>query len=89
MQVICLNILRAMFKDSKFGEDVFPYASDGLMIAIKGFASHIWAVRIKISVFMLAYLCKSITFSAYFVVFLKQMFLSFLLQFLHHLKQWK
>ncbi|XP_065068147.1 tRNA (32-2'-O)-methyltransferase regulator THADA-like isoform X1 [Rhopilema esculentum] len=44
-KVITLNILRAMFRDSKFGEDVFPYASDGLMIAVKGFSSSIWAIR--------------------------------------------
>ena len=48
MQVICLNILRALFKDSKFGEDVALYASDGLKIAIKGFSSNIWAVRIAV-----------------------------------------
>ncbi|MAG86060.1 MAG: hypothetical protein CMB97_01445 [Flavobacteriaceae bacterium] len=33
-----------MYKDTKFGEDVFPYVSDGFVISINGFSSNIWAV---------------------------------------------
>lgn len=43
--VISLNILRAFYKDTKLCEDVFPYISDGVMIAVKGFSSSNWAIR--------------------------------------------
>lgn len=44
-QVHALNILRALFRDTKLGENVIPYVADGLQAAILGFMSPIWAVR--------------------------------------------
>ncbi|XP_057316978.1 thyroid adenoma-associated protein homolog isoform X2 [Hydractinia symbiolongicarpus] len=43
--VISLNILRAFYKDTKLCEDIFPYISDGVVIAVKGFSSSNWAIR--------------------------------------------
>ena len=39
-----LNILRAMFKDTRLGDDVAPYIADGLKVAILGFKSPLWSV---------------------------------------------
>ncbi|XP_046339064.2 thyroid adenoma-associated protein homolog [Haliotis rufescens] len=44
-QVHSLNILRALFRDTRLGEDVVPYIADGLKAAILGFKSQVWAVR--------------------------------------------
>ncbi|XP_067681790.1 tRNA (32-2'-O)-methyltransferase regulator THADA-like [Haliotis asinina] len=44
-QVHSLNILRALFRDTRLGEDVVPYVADGLKAAILGFKSQVWAVR--------------------------------------------
>ncbi|XP_062911751.1 tRNA (32-2'-O)-methyltransferase regulator THADA-like isoform X2 [Mobula hypostoma] len=44
-QVHALNILRALFRDTKLGENVIPYVADGLQAAILGFTSPVWAVR--------------------------------------------
>ena len=43
--IIALNVLRAFFKDTSLGEDVTQYVSDGIIIAISGFSSSMWAVR--------------------------------------------
>lgn len=43
--VIALNILRAFFKDANLCEDVYEFVGDGVIIAIKGFSSNIWAIR--------------------------------------------
>lgn len=43
--VIALNILRAFYKDAKLGEDVLPFVSDGVMIALSGFSSSLWPIR--------------------------------------------
>ena len=43
--VISLNILRSFYKDAKLCEDVFPFISDGIIIAIEGFSSPIWSIR--------------------------------------------
>ena len=43
--VISLNILRAFFKDAQLCEDVMPYISDGVIIALCGFASSLWPIR--------------------------------------------
>ena len=43
--VISLNILRAFFKDAKLCEDVAPYVSDGVVIALEGFSSSLWPIR--------------------------------------------
>lgn len=44
-QVHSLNILRALFRDTRLGEDVVPYIADGLKAAILGFKSQVWAVN--------------------------------------------
>ncbi|XP_015265644.1 PREDICTED: thyroid adenoma-associated protein [Gekko japonicus] len=44
-QVHALNILRALFKDTRLGENIIPYVADGMQAAILGFTSSIWAVR--------------------------------------------
>lgn len=43
-QVHALNILRALFRDARLGENVMPYVADGIQAAILGFTSPIWAV---------------------------------------------
>uniref|UniRef100_A0A670K1I0 tRNA (32-2'-O)-methyltransferase regulator THADA n=1 Tax=Podarcis muralis TaxID=64176 RepID=A0A670K1I0_PODMU len=44
-QVHALNILRALFKDTRLGENIIPYVADGMRAAILGFTSSVWAVR--------------------------------------------
>ncbi|ORX55175.1 hypothetical protein DM01DRAFT_1407189 [Hesseltinella vesiculosa] len=44
-QVHALNIMRTMFMDSKLGNRVLEYASDGFFMAIDGFSSPSWAIR--------------------------------------------
>ncbi|XP_039213683.1 thyroid adenoma-associated protein isoform X2 [Crotalus tigris] len=44
-QVHALNILRALFKDTRLGEHIIPYVADGMQAAILGFTSSVWAVR--------------------------------------------
>ncbi|XP_066480591.1 tRNA (32-2'-O)-methyltransferase regulator THADA isoform X2 [Tiliqua scincoides] len=42
-QVHALNILRALFKDTRLGENIIPYVADGMRAAILGFTSSVWA----------------------------------------------
>ena len=44
VQVHACNILRALYRETKLGEDVFPFVSDGVAVAITGFHSDSWAV---------------------------------------------
>ncbi|XP_051017353.1 thyroid adenoma-associated protein [Acomys russatus] len=44
-QVHALNILRALFRDTRLGENILPYVADGAKAAILGFTSPVWAVR--------------------------------------------
>ncbi|XP_046281080.2 thyroid adenoma-associated protein [Marmota monax] len=44
-QVHALNILRALFRDARLGENIIPYVADGAKAAILGFTSPVWAVR--------------------------------------------
>ncbi|NXN98183.1 THADA protein, partial [Rhinopomastus cyanomelas] len=44
-QVHALNILRALFRDTRLGENIMPYVADGIQAAILGFTSPVWAVR--------------------------------------------
>ncbi|XP_067421161.1 tRNA (32-2'-O)-methyltransferase regulator THADA [Emydura macquarii macquarii] len=44
-QVHALNILRALFRDTRFGENIIPYIADGIQAAILGFTSAVWTVR--------------------------------------------
>lgn len=43
-QVHACNILRALYRDTKLGEAVFPFVSEGVIVAIDGFLSESWAV---------------------------------------------
>ncbi|XP_020856915.1 tRNA (32-2'-O)-methyltransferase regulator THADA isoform X2 [Phascolarctos cinereus] len=45
IQVHALNILRALFRDTRLGENIIPYVADGIQAAILGFTSPVWAVR--------------------------------------------
>ena len=38
------NILRALYKETKLGEDVYPYVAEGVQVAVEGFLSDSWAV---------------------------------------------
>ncbi|KAG8584255.1 hypothetical protein GDO81_008754 [Engystomops pustulosus] len=44
-QVHALNILRAVFRDTRLGENIIPYVGEGTQAAILGFTSPVWAVR--------------------------------------------
>jgi thyroid adenoma-associated protein len=46
LQIHSLNILRALFRDTRLGEDVFPYVADGVKIAISGYSSTYWPVNL-------------------------------------------
>lgn len=62
-QVHALNILRAMYRDTRLGEEVFQFIADGVKAAVTGFGSHLWAVRyslIKMFFHFLQYLHISI-----------------------------
>lgn len=43
-QVHACNVLRALYRDTKLGEAVFPFVSEGVIVAIDGFLSESWAV---------------------------------------------
>ncbi|VDH97201.1 Hypothetical predicted protein [Mytilus galloprovincialis] len=43
-KVHSLNILRAMYRDTRLGEDVTPFISGGLQAAILGFKSKFWGI---------------------------------------------
>ncbi|CAH1240076.1 THADA [Branchiostoma lanceolatum] len=43
--VHALNILKALFKNAKLGENIFPYIIDGVKVTILGFGSEVWAIR--------------------------------------------
>ncbi|XP_015218624.2 thyroid adenoma-associated protein isoform X1 [Lepisosteus oculatus] len=44
-QVHSLNILRALFRDTRLSENIVPYVAEGVQAAILGFTSPVWAVR--------------------------------------------
>uniref|UniRef100_A0A8C5J6S6 tRNA (32-2'-O)-methyltransferase regulator THADA n=1 Tax=Junco hyemalis TaxID=40217 RepID=A0A8C5J6S6_JUNHY len=44
-QVHALNILRALYRDTRLGENIMPYVADGIKASILGFMSPVWAVR--------------------------------------------
>ena len=43
--VHALNILRALYRESRLGDQVVPFIPDGITIAIQGFAESFWPVR--------------------------------------------
>ncbi|XP_078695744.1 tRNA (32-2'-O)-methyltransferase regulator THADA-like [Branchiostoma floridae x Branchiostoma belcheri] len=43
--VHALNILKALFRNTKLGEHIFPYIVDGVRVTILGFGSEVWAIR--------------------------------------------
>ena len=45
-QVHSLNVMRALFRDSRLSEDVYPYIAQAMMAALNGYASNFWAVSI-------------------------------------------
>ena len=42
--VHALNILRALYRDSRLGEHIVPFIPQGVMIAIEGFSAPLWPV---------------------------------------------
>lgn len=44
IKVHARNILRALYKETKLGEDVYPYVAEGVLVAVEGFLSDSWAV---------------------------------------------
>ena len=48
--VHALNILRALFRESRLGDHVMPYVASGFKAALFGISSHVWAVSIPVSV---------------------------------------
>lgn len=40
-----LNILRALFRDAKISEEIIPYVSKGVKLAVEGYANNSWFVR--------------------------------------------
>lgn len=58
-QVHALNILRALFRDTRLGENIIPFVSDGMQAAVLGFTSPVWAVSFDVPAF---YLCSSLWF---------------------------
>lgn len=46
IQVHALNILRALYRDTRLGENIVPFVSEGMQAAILGFTSPVWAVSV-------------------------------------------
>ena len=44
--VHALNILRAVFRESRLGDHVMPYVASGFKAALYGISSHVWAVSV-------------------------------------------
>ncbi|XP_035387280.1 thyroid adenoma-associated protein isoform X1 [Electrophorus electricus] len=44
-QVHALNILRALYRDTRLGENIMPFVSEGVQAAVLGFTAPTWAVR--------------------------------------------
>ena len=44
--VHALNILRALYRESRLGEYVIPFIPEGVEIAVHGFSAAIWPVSL-------------------------------------------
>ncbi|CAG8489964.1 6184_t:CDS:10 [Paraglomus occultum] len=44
-QVHAFNSLRTIFMDARLATEVLTFVADGIMLSIRGFASHSWAIR--------------------------------------------
>lgn len=42
--VHALNILRALYRDSRLGEQIVPFIPEGVEIAVHGFSASLWPV---------------------------------------------
>ena len=42
--VHALNILRALYRDSRLGEQIIPFIPEGVEIAVHGFSASLWPV---------------------------------------------
>ena len=42
--VHALNILRALYRDSRLGEHIIPFIPEGVKIAVDGFSASLWPV---------------------------------------------
>ena len=42
--VHALNILRALYRDSRLGEHIIPFIPEGVEIAVHGFSASLWPV---------------------------------------------
>ncbi len=51
-QVHALNILRALYRDTRLGENIVPFVSEGMQAAILGFTSPVWAVSVPFYLFL-------------------------------------
>lgn len=45
MQIHALNILRTLYRDATLGEEMQPFVTEGLKMAVVGFSSSLWSVR--------------------------------------------
>lgn len=43
----CMNVLRAVYRDSQLGEIVISYVAEGVMVAVTGFKSSVWGVSVS------------------------------------------
>lgn len=64
LKVHALNILRALYRDTRLGENIIPFIADGMQAAVLGFTSPVWAVSFDVfDVFNLYSAQKSSLFS--------------------------
>ena len=57
LQIHSLNVLRALFRDTRLADEVMSYVADGLKAAIVGYTSDNWAVRVDDKVILLCVSC--------------------------------